>query len=272
MNTVADVTTMSAAEAANHPLAVKAIQQADAKYQLADAYVIDSPEMYEMAGEELRAIATKLKEVEETRLSITRPLDETKRRVMDLFHRPLERLEEANSLLRGRMLEYKREEDRKAAEARAAAERAAELERQRLERERVEAEERARELANQAAVVADAGEAERLRQEADDAAQAAQDAAEAAELAEVAPVALPAVTAPKAAGVSSRQNWKAEVTDLGALVTAAAAALANGDDTLLAYLQANTTTLGQVAKALKAQARIPGVRVYAEEALTVRRK
>ena len=41
---------------------------------------------------------------------------------------------------------------------------------------------------------------------------------------------------------------------------------------LLVYLAFNESAIAGVAKALKAETRIPGVRVYAEDSLAVRRK
>jgi hypothetical protein len=226
---------------------------------VAQAFTIDSPEVYAAAGEELREIAGRMKRLEDARLSITRPMDAAKKAVMDLFAKPLDTLQQADKVLRGSMLTWKRAEDERIARERAAAEAAARAERERIERERREAEERAAALAAQ-------GDAEAAAQ----AAAEADAAADAAALAEVAPpLVVEARTA--AVGISGRKVWKAEVVDFAALVKAAAAALERGDATLLAYLEANTTALNGVAKAMKDAARIPGVRVYADETLAVRR-
>jgi hypothetical protein len=249
------------------PEAAHAVQVANEAFEIAQAYTIDSPDMYQAAGEELRAIATKAKKLEETRLSLTRPLDESKKRIMDLFRGPLERLQAAEGVLRGSMLTWKREEDRKAEEARRKAEAEAQAERERLAREQAEAEERARELANQAAVVDDPEERARLELEAFEASETAATAAEQAAIAEVAPPVQAVVpTTTKAAGISSRQTWKAEVVDKAALIRAAA-----NDHSLMVYLLVDEKAVGAIARALKAETRIPGVRVYAEDGLAVRR-
>lgn len=243
----------------NPPEAANAAALAEQAYEIALAYEIDSAGMYTAAGDELRSIATRKKEIDELRLSLTRPLDESKKRIMDLFRAPVSRLEEAEGLLRKGMLTWKQKEDARIAAERAEAERKAREERERLAAEAAEAARRAAELEA-------AGDAEA----AAEAAAEAEAAQIEAELAEVAPVAPPVVPTAKADGISSRVTWKAEVTDFAALVIAAGKAAEAGDQTMLAYLTANTTALGQVAKALKGQARIAGVRIYSEESLAVR--
>ena len=71
--------------------------------------------------------------------------------------------------------------------------------------------------------------------------------------------------APKAAGVSFRENWKARVTDLQLLVTACA----NGHQPLT-FLVPNQSVLDGIAKALKAEGRVPGVEFYSENISSVR--
>mgnify|MGYP006354609159 CR=1 FL=1 len=258
------------------PQAQQAARIAEDTYQVALAYTVDSPEMYALATDELRNIATRKAQLNETRLSLTRPLDESKKRIMDLFRAPLEKLDEADRVLRGAALEWKRAEDARIAAERAEAERQAREERERIEAERRAAEEAERQARAAADAAMAAGNTEAMTAalvQAEQAADAREQAEEKAELAEVAPAPAALVqTTAKAAGVSGRVNWKAEVVDLAALVTGAAEALARGDDSLLAHLLPNTTSLGQVAKALKGAARIPGVRVYAEESLAVRRR
>jgi hypothetical protein len=238
--------------------AEQAVKIANDAYEMALAYEIDSNEMLTMAGDELRAIVGRKKQIEELRMSLTRPLDESKKRIMDLFRSPTDRLEQAESLLRKGITAYQQAERAKQEAARREAE-----EKQRQEREAQ------RKLEEAARLEAEAARASGDL-EAAEAAEAAQAVAqEAIELADVAP-SLPAVESQKVVGISSRQNWKAEVLNLGELVQAAAIAISNGDHTLLALLSINTVALNQIAKALKAQANIPGVRVYAEESLSVR--
>lgn len=280
---------------AQPPEATRALQIAEQAYETAMSVEIDSPEMFQMAGTELQSVKARAKQIEDLRLSLTRPLDESKKRIMDLFRHPLARLEEAEGLIRKGMLTFQQAEREKQERARREAEETARRERERLEAERRAAEAAERQAREQAAAAQRATEeaaaaarkagdeeaaraaeeANRIAQEearaaAAAAAAVAEHAAAEIELAEIAPVAIAVIDQPKAVGISTRQNWKAEVTDLRALVIAAGKLAESGDTTLLGYLEANTKALGQVAKALKNQARIPGVRVYAEEGLAVR--
>lgn len=70
---------------------------------------------------------------------------------------------------------------------------------------------------------------------------------------------------PKAAGVTRRTNFRAEVTDLRALVRH----VANHPEHLN-LLQANGPSLNQLAKAMKGDLSIPGVRVVADDVVSAR--
>jgi hypothetical protein len=71
--------------------------------------------------------------------------------------------------------------------------------------------------------------------------------------------------APKADGVSFRQNWKARVVDLQLLLEA----VASGRQPLT-MIEANQKALDGIAKALKGEARIPGVEFFSETVSSVR--
>ena len=262
-------------EETNYPEVAQAGKLAEQGYSLALAIKVDSQEMYEIAGEELRSFVTRRKQMEEMRLAITRPMDAAKAKVMDLFRAPLDRLGQAESLLRDEMSTYQRAEREKAdaarreAETRAAAERA---EQERQQREAAERERQAREAAEAARKAGDAEAAVAAEAAAVEAAAAAEEAQEQIELTEIAPPQAIATIAPKAAGVSTRQNWKAEVTDFKALVLAAAERAKAGDDFLLGFLLPNDKALGMAAKSMQRKLVIDGVRVYAEDVLSVRRK
>lgn len=263
-----DTTTLIPAGA--QQAATTTASQAQQALEVAEAYVVDSQEMYALAGDELRNIATRKAKLEETRMGITRPMDAAKKAVMDLFRGPLEVLEKAEGHLRGSMLTWKKAEDERARKAQAEAEaqaRAEAAERERKRKEAEAAEAAARAEADKALADGDQEAFTKAAEVAEAAAAVREEVEVAQDLADVAPVYAPTVAAPAAAGVSSRQNWKAEVTDLHALVKAAAE-----KPELLAYLVANTTALNGMAKALKGAARIPGVRVYADESLAVRRR
>lgn len=277
------------------PEVSKALRTANAMYALVEDYEIDSPEMFIAAGNELQTLQAKYKEIEGQRVFGKAPMLEAIRRHDAFFKAPLDRLGDAINTMKSRMLTFQNaERDRQAAIARQQ-EADARRERERLAAiaREAEAEER-RALALAADTKRKADEAAAHARNAGDeaAAQAAEETARVVEEAaittaqncaaavesitaeiELADVAAPIVLAQtRANGISSRQVWKAQVVDLRALVTAAAAALENGDTTLLGYLMANEKALGLTAKALKAQARIPGVRIYAEDTMAVRTK
>jgi hypothetical protein len=71
----------------------------------------------------------------------------------------------------------------------------------------------------------------------------------------------------RTSGISTRQNWKARVTDFGALVRAAAK-----DKTLLPYLEPNQRALDSRAKADQSTLSIPGVVPYNEAIVSARGK
>lgn len=247
----------------NYPEVIQAGQLAEQSYEIALAVQIDCPEMLDVASDELRNIVTRKKQMEELRMSITRPMDAAKQRVMDLFRAPTDRLGQAESLLRDEITRYQRE----LREREEAARREAEA---RLAAERAEAEKREREAMEAAAVAQAAGDTEA----AVEAAMAAEEAREQREIAEFAPppAAAIALASPKPAGISGRKNWKHDVVDFKALVLAAAERAKAGDDFLLGFLLPNDKAIAASAKSMQKQLTVPGVRVYVEESLAVRRK
>ena len=110
--------------------------------------------------------------------------------------------------------------------------------------------------------------AERAEREAQATVAEAQGAQAEAEAIRNAPSTVPPVTvmpAPKARGVSRRESWKAEVTDLHALVQAVAAG-----DVPMQAITADMSFLGKQARALKDALAYPGVRAYNEPTAVVR--
>ena len=92
----------------------------------------------------------------------------------------------------------------------------------------------------------------------------------AAEAALTAPVTTPIFTPPvrqveKADGLSFRDNWKAQVTDLMALVQAVVEGKAS-----LACLEPNMVTLNGLARSLKDEMRVPGVEARNERISAVK--
>lgn len=204
---------------------------------IADDYVIDCADMYQLAADELKAFKCQTELLEARRRTITDPLNQALKAANALFGPYLEKLDAASKLLRARMVEFSKKE-----QARIAAENA--------ERERLMREERER-LAAAAAVAAQEG-----RQEE---AYALQQTA--------ALVTAPArSTAPlKVVGASVRTNWSAECLDLGALIQYVAQ---HPECTNL--LQANQQALTAMAKAQKENMKVPGVKAWDKGGMAIR--
>ena len=80
--------------------AATAKRLADEAVEMADCIVVDSPEMYALAADELKSITARRKKIEELRFSITRPMDEAKSRVMAMFSGPTEALTRAEGKIK----------------------------------------------------------------------------------------------------------------------------------------------------------------------------
>jgi hypothetical protein len=112
----------------------KLMASADAAVQVA-SMSIDCAEVADLAAEELRAIVTRKKELTEMRMEITRPIDQSKARVMDLFKPVIARLEQAEAMIKSSLSDYNRRLQIAQAEKQAAIDAAAAAERKRLEAE-----------------------------------------------------------------------------------------------------------------------------------------
>lgn len=239
-----------------------------AQFALTNAadYVIDSPTMYELAGDDLKQVKTLQKEVETQRTTITSPLNQAVKAVNDLFRQPKEFLDQAEAKLKRAMVTWSSEQDRLAAEARAQAEAAARAERERLaaiERAQAEA---ARQAQAEAQAAAAAGDHEAAAAAMATAQAAQQQATVAAITAQVVTVAPEVEYRGKVTGISGRTTYSADVTDLMALVRAVAEGTAP-----IECLQADAKFLGAQARAFKKSGQLyPGVTVVAERSIAAR--
>lgn len=260
-----------------------------ASRQLAQAqgYVIDSPELFDAAADDLKQVKAQLKTLEEKRKAMTVPLDNAKKAIMDFFRAPTNYLEQAEQLIKGSMLTYQQAEEAKRRAEQARLDELARLERERI---RKEAEEAAAEAARIEAIAAaerkkiedaaaaaeaagNAAEAERLQEAAAisktesiiAAEQAAADAASARAVASIvmAPTVAPAV--PKTKGIATVEKWKARVTDKAALISFVAVNPQYGE-----LLTVNESALHAQARSLKGNLQIPGVQAYPEQSLSAR--
>ncbi len=207
---------------------------------LVESFEVVDAATFEIGADELKAIKSKAAKLEDQRKAITKPLDDAKKAVMDLFRSPLEVLGKAETILKGKLLTFQQEEQRKAREAQLAAERAAQAERDRLAAE-----------AAKLAAEGRAGEAMVKQQ-----------------VAEMIVAAPPAVAEPvKVAGVSTRSTIEFEVEDLHALVKHIAA-----HPELINLVAADSVKLRAYVKGLGMACNLPGVKVFEKASLSASRK
>jgi hypothetical protein len=203
----------------------------------AEAFTITSTPQYEQSAALLQTLKGQQKDLEGLRKSITRPIDEAKQRVMQLFSPSADRLANAEIKLKRAMLAFTQEQKRKQEEAQAAL-----RERERKERERLERQaEKAREKGQEEKAAA-------LEQKAEDV----------PELEVVVPE-------PEVEGISMRVTWRADVVDLLALVKAVAAG-----EQALSMIEPNMKQLNGLARTMKEDLAVPGVKAVSEEGIAAR--
>lgn len=238
--------------------------------EFARTVVIKTAEQYEMAARYLKTTKGLLGKIDAAHARVKKPLLEAGRELDQQKNDASAPLLTAEGQIKRAMIAYTDEQERIRQEEQRRLDEAARKERERLAALAREAEAKAR------------AEEERLRKEAADAAAAGR-AAEAAKLAaradtaadkgaskaqelqqRAASVVAPVVSRepPKVAGISGRENWYAECTDLMALVKAVAEGRAP-----ISFVVANDKLLGQQARSLKKQFVCDGVRVWSDKNL-----
>lgn len=213
----------------------EALQLVDETVALATVDLkIADPMTYELAGERLKELSSKEKQIEDFRKKLKAPILAAGKAIDDFFSTPLTRLQGARASLKRSLLQYQIAEEQRRRELEAQAQEAA-----RKEREKLEA---------QAAKLEAKGKVEK--------AEALQAAAAAVIVPTIAP------TTPKVAGISTRVTYRAEVVDKLELVKAVAAGTVP-----LNALDANMPFLNNQARAMKESLPYPGVKVVAETGL-----
>lgn len=216
------------------PIETKAAHEAESQAVLlkyvAGKLRIVNQQHYEQAAEELQTIKSKYRELEAKRKELTQPLDQVKKRIMDLFRKPLDMLAEAEGIYKKTMIAYSDEQERKRKEQEEKLRKEAE-EKERREKEKLE---------NKAKKAEEKGKpekAEELRQQKDDVI-----------------IQAPILSEPeKPKGISYRDNWYAEVTDKSKLP--------------IHYLEPNMQMLNRFAQATKGQVPVAGVVFKSEKIL-----
>ena len=241
------------------PDAAKLHAEANDMYEMATCAAITSPALYAAAAEDLKSIKAAIKQLDEQRKSIVRPLDEAKKRTQDLFNPAIKRLEQAEADLKTAMLNFQRKAEQIARQERARVEAAAAAEQTRLQMEADKRKSEAKALQDEAA-----------KNPADIELAVAASMAEArADVLDVTAGAIfaPAVRSevPKIQGVSTRVTYSAECEDILKL---AEYVLANPHQS--GMLLPNEKMLNGMAVAMKDSMQVPGVRLIRKESIAAR--
>lgn len=126
------------------------VSDAQTMLAAARAFRVTSPELNVEAQQARQRINTRIKELTAQRVDLTRPLDEAKRKIMDLFDAPLDALEDAKKACDAQIVSWANQVEQERREAQRRAQEAADRERRRLEaeaaerRQKAEAEQRER--------------------------------------------------------------------------------------------------------------------------------
>ena len=211
-------------------VSVEAQRKVSESTELATRYenfAITTPEVYSGAGGDLKIVKSKIKELDELRKSLTKPLDESKKRIMEFFNKPLDILQKAESHIATAMLNWQREQEKL---RQAEINRLAELQRKETER-----------LAKLAAAAEKRG----------DVAKAEEFQGRAAVVQAVVPQV--AVKVEKIAGIQNRTNWKYRIVDVNKIPRE--------------YMIPNEVLIGQMARTTKGALKIDGIEIYSEESI-----
>jgi len=219
----------------------KKIQETEALSTAYAGYSIDCPEKYQASAADLKLIKTKFKELTDTRMSLTRPIEESKKRIIALFQRPLDFLSQAELSIKKAMVGWQTEQERI---RRAEQARLDEIQRKEAEKLRQQAEK-------------EAARAESLKTEKGQAAALAK-AEELKAKAEVVTSITPTVESKveEVEGVSTRKIWKFKIVDVNKIPRE--------------YLIPDEKYIGQIVRASKGKKLIEGIEIYSEDVISSR--
>jgi hypothetical protein len=195
---------------------------------------------YQAAGSFLLTIKGFRKKVEEVFGPVVQKANQAWKAALDLRKQADAPLDEAERIIKPALAAYDQEQERK----------------RREEQERLMAEQKKRDDDSRLAQAEKAAKNGDLK------------AANAILEAPASPIVAPALQ-PKAqvAGISYSQSWKAECTDIRALVLAVAQGKAS-----ITLLEANQVGINQMARALKSEFQVPGIRVWSEKVVSSKSK
>jgi chromosome segregation ATPase len=223
---------------------------------------IDSPEQYTTAGAELAKIKALAKSIEAERQALKAPVIDAGREIDRFFKTYLDQLANAEKSIKGAILNFDREQERIRIEAQRLAD-----EQARKEREKAEAQarkEREKAEAERQRLQSIEDDRERAKAMAKiEKSEAKAEAVEAMASHVVAPVIQTA--APKIQGMSKRETWSAEVTDIIKLCKAVADGIVPAT-----AVTANMPYLNKRATMEKSDMAIPGVKATMTESISSR--
>lgn len=239
----------------------------------AKAMTIDSPEMLDVAGDELKAVKRRFNQLDEQRKALVRPLDEHRARLMDLFRRPLSILEEAERAIKTAMLTYttrvdeeRRREEARLAEINRKAQQEIESQAAAARAKAAEEAEGLRKRSEEAAAAGRAGEAAKLAAKAEAKIEAGETKAE--DLRQEAasmPTTVVLPPAPKVSGVHTTMSYDYECENLLELARFVVA-----NPIFVNCIQPNPTALRQQAKAMKDAFAIGGCKLVKRAGVSAR--
>jgi hypothetical protein len=206
--------------------------------EVAKSTIIQKVEDYQFAQGLMADIKGRIKTLEEIRMGQTRPIDEAKKKIMDFFRSPIQKLEEAKAYLNLIMVNWADEQEKKRKE-----------EEKRLQEEaRKRAEEETLRQALEAEAAGETQEAEQIISE---------------------PIYIPPIKVvseiPKSKESHIRETWSAEIFDIMALVKS----IAEGKTDIQAIEPNNLIKthafLNTMATRYKQTLNIPGVRAISKK-------
>ena len=207
--------------------AQKAVEETTVLVKSYETFQITTADIYASAGNDLKKIKAKAKELDTLRKSLTQPLDESKKRIMAFFQKPLEFLAQAESAVKSAMLNWQSEQER-----------VRQIEIARLEAIQRKETERLEKLAAAAEKRGDEKKAEEF-------------SGRAAVVQSIAPVVESKVE--KISGIAKTIIWKFRIVDVAKIPRE--------------YMIPNELALGQIARGTKGALKIDGVEFYSEESI-----
>jgi len=209
------------------------IEETEIVVAQAQTFAIATMTDYQLAGEELKAIKRRMKELDDLRKSMTRPLDNAKKAVLDFFRPVSDGLSQAENLIKRAMLGYQQEQERKRQEEEARLRKITEDEQRRRDALAEKQAEKARARGNE------------------------ERAQEILENVPIIPIPVVLKEQPKVKGIATREIWKFRFVNVSLLPRE--------------YMIPNEKMLLAFARATKGTIPVPGVEFYSEEIVAARR-